>query len=75
MNDVLEFGEVAEVDEVAEVADVGVAKKFYSPPSPFIYGLEKRVWPSVYILTNYEKFQTRSPFFFRTASYEAFTKN
>ena len=32
MNDVLEIGEVAEVDEVDEVADVGVAKKFYSPP-------------------------------------------
>ena len=49
--------------EVDEVADVGVAKKFYSPP-PFIYGLEKRAWPSVYILTDYEKFWTRSPFFF-----------
>ena len=59
-NDVLEIGEVPEVDEVA---DVGVAKKFYSPP-PFIYGLEKRAWPSVYILTDYEKFWTRSPFFF-----------
>ena len=61
MNDVLEIGEVAEVDEVA---DVGVAKTFYSPSPPFILGLQKRAWPSVYVLTNYEKIQTRSPFFF-----------
>ena len=61
MNDVLETGEVAEVDEVA---DVGVAKTFYSPSPPFILGLQKRAWPSVYVLTNYEKIQTRSPFFF-----------
>ena len=61
MNDVLEIGEVAEVDEVA---DVGVAKTFYSPSPPFILGLQKGAWPSVYVLTNYEKIQTRSPFFF-----------
>ena len=62
MNDVLEIGEVAEVTEEDEMADVGVAEKFYSPP-PFIKGLEKRAWPSVYVLTNYEKIQSRSPFF------------
>ena len=62
MNDVLEIGEVAEVDEVA---DVGVAKTFYSPPPPpFILGLKKRALPSVYVLTNYEKILTHSPFFF-----------
>ena len=71
MNGVLEIGEVAEVDEVA---DVSVAKTFYSPSPPFILGLQKRAWPSVYVLTNYEKIQTRSPFFFQTAFYETSTE-
>ena len=64
VNDVLEIGEVAEVTEEDEMADVGLAKTFYSPSPPFILGLQKRAWPSVYVLTNYEKIQTRSPFFF-----------